>query len=105
MSAHYREEWTEDFSFRFESLLETLLEQNHSGCGFPCPLRSHQSLLFLLREARGLSIEERRHLREENDEYQPEQVTDPNNNLRVLEDEPGYELNNNIEQLVVDDSE
>ena len=105
MSAHCREEWTEDFSFRFENLLETLLEQHHSGCGFPCPLRSHQSLLFLLREARGLSIEERRHLREENDEYQPEQVTDPNNNLRVLEDEPGYELNNNVEQLVVDDSE
>ena len=58
-----------------------------------------------LPEARGLSIEERRHLREENDEYQPEQVTDPNNNLRVLMDEPGYELNNNVEQLVVDDIE
>ena len=103
MAVHYHDEWTMEYSYRFESLLDTLLEENHSHCGFPCRSRSHQSLLFLWRESRGISLEERRHLREEHEEFQPEQVTDPNNNQRVLVDEP--ELNNNIDQLVVDDSE
>ena len=51
MSAHYREEWTQEYSFQFESLLETLLEDYHNHCGFPCRSWSHQSLLSLWRES------------------------------------------------------
>ena len=104
MKAHFREDWTQEYAFRFESLLETLLEDYHNHCGFPCRSWSHQSLLSLWRESRGVSEEERRHLREEHEEFQPELMADPNNNPGVLVDQP--ELNNNIEPwLVVNDSE
>ena len=104
MKAHFREDWTQEYAFRFERLLETLLEDYHNHCGFPCRSWSHQSLLSLWRESRGMSEEERRHLREEHEEFQPELMADPNNNPGVLVDQP--ELNNNLEPwLVVNDSE
>ena len=106
MKAHYRDDWTHEMAFRFEGLLEALLEDYHNHCGFPCRSWSHQTLLSLWRESRGMCEEERRHLREEHEEYefQPELMADPNNNPGVLVGLP--EPNNNTEPWqVVNDSE
>ena len=108
MKAHYRDDWTHEMAFRFERLLEALLEDYHNHCGFPCRSWSHQTLLSLWRESRGMCEEERRHLREEHTEFQPEPMADPmdnnNNNPGVLVGLP--EPNNNIEPWqVVNDSE